>query len=101
MDLITVRELYKHPDQYMDQEITIGGWVRSLRDSKSFGFIVISDGTYFEPLQAVYHDTLENFQQVSRLGVGTAVIVKGTLVATPQAKQHFETQATEVTVAGE
>ena len=48
MDLITVRELYKHPDQYMDQEITIGGWVRSLRDSKSFGFIVISDGTYFE-----------------------------------------------------
>lgn len=76
MDLITVRELYKHPDQYMDQEITIGGWVRSLRDSKSFGFIVISDGTYFEPLQAVYHDTLENFQQVSRLSVGTAVIVR-------------------------
>ena len=100
MDLITVRELYKHPDQYMDQEITIGGWVRSLRDSKSFGFIVISDGTYFEPLQAVYHDTLENFQQVSRLGVGTAVIVKGTLVATPQAKQPFEIQATEVTVEG-
>ena len=100
MDLITVRELYKHPDQYMDQEITIGGWVRSLRDSKSFGFIVISDGTYFEPLQAVYHDTLENFQQVSRLSVGTAVIVKGTLVATPQAKQPFEIQATEVTVEG-
>ena len=67
---------------------------------KSFGFIVISDGTYFEPLQAVYHDTLENFQQVSRLSVGTAVIVKGTLVATPQAKQPFEIQATEVTVEG-
>ena len=100
MDLITVRELYKRSDQYMDQEITIGGWVRSLRDSKSFGFIVISDGTYFEPLQAVYHDTLENFQQVSRLSVGTAVIVKGTLVATPQAKQPFEIQATEVTVEG-
>ena len=58
------------------KEITVGGWIRSLRDSKAFGFIVISDGTYFETLQAVYHDTLENFAQVSKLGVGTAIIVK-------------------------
>ena len=91
MDLVTVRELYKNPEKFLDKEITVGGWIRSLRDSKAFGFIVISDGTYFETLQAVYHDTLENFAQVSKLGVGTAIIVKGTLVATSQAKQPFET----------
>ena len=100
MDLVTVRELYKNPEKFLDKEITVGGWIHSLRDSKAFGFIVISDGTYFETLQAVYHDTLENFAQVSKLGVGTAIIVKGTLVATPQAKQPFEIQATEVTVEG-
>ena len=100
MDLVTVREIYKNPEKFLDKEITVGGWIRSLRDSKAFGFIVISDGTYFETLQAVYHDTLENFAQVSKLGVGTAIIVKGTLVATPQAKQPFEIQATEVTVEG-
>ena len=48
MDLITVRELYKHPENYLDKEVSIGGWVRSLRDSKAFGFIVVSDGSYFE-----------------------------------------------------
>ena len=100
MDLITVRELYKHPEEYLDKEIQIGGWVRSLRDSKSFGFIVVSDGSYFETLQVVYHDNLSNFAEVSKLNVGTAIIVKGTLVATPDAKQPFEIQAAEVTVEG-
>lgn len=100
MDLITVRELYKHPEEHLDKEIQIGGWVRSLRNSKSFGFIVISDGSYFETLQVVYHDSLSNFQEISKLNVGTAVIVKGNLVATPDAKQPFEVQAAAVTVEG-
>lgn len=100
MDLITVRELYKQPENYLNKEITVGGWIRSLRDSKAFGFIVVSDGSYFEPLQIVYHDSLENFQEVSKLNVGTAIIAKGTLVATPDAKQPFEIQATQVTVEG-
>ena len=52
MDLVTVRELYKNPEKFLDKEITVGGWIRSLRDSKAFGFIVISDGTYFETLLA-------------------------------------------------
>ena len=63
MDLITVRELYKHPENYLDKEVSIGGWVRSLRDSKAFGFIVVSDGSYFETLQVVYHDSLSNFAE--------------------------------------
>lgn len=100
MDLITVRQLYKQPEEYLDKEIQIGGWVRNLRDSKSFGFIVVSDGSYFETLQVVYHDNLSNFQEVSKLNVGTAILVKGTLVATPEAKQPFEVQASEVKVEG-
>ena len=100
MNLTTVKELFKNSDQYLDQEITVGGWVRSLRDSKAFGFIVVSDGSCFQTLQVVFHDTMENFSEIARLNVGTAIIVTGTLVATPQAKQPFEIQATSVTVEG-
>ena len=100
MDLVTVRELYKNREAYLDKEVSIGGWVRSVRASKAFGFIVVSDGTYFETLQVVYHDNMANFAEISKLNVGAAIIVKGTLVATPDAKQPFEIQAVEVAVEG-
>ena len=100
MDLITVRELYRNRVDYLDKELSIGGWVRSVRGSKAFGFIVVSDGSYFDTLQVVYHDTLPNFAEISKLNVGAAIIVKGILVATPDAKQPFEIQASEVTVEG-
>ena len=77
MDLVTVRELYKNRDAYLGKEISIGGWVRSIRDSKAFGFIVVSDGTFFETLQVVYHDTMPNFAEISKLNVGSAIVVKG------------------------
>lgn len=100
MDLTTVRKIYKNRDSFLNTQVTVGGWVRSLRDSKSFGFIVLNDGTYFETLQVVYHDTMENFADISRLNVGAAIIVTGTLVATPEAKQPFEIQATKIDVEG-
>lgn len=100
MELVTVREIYKEREKYLNQEIRVGGWIRSIRDSKTFGFIVLHDGTFFETLQIVYHDKMENFQEISKLNVGAAVIVKGTLVATPQAKQPFEIQADEIVVEG-
>ena len=100
MNLIKIRELYKNQEAYLDKEITVGGSVRSIRDSKAFGFIVINDGTFFTPLQVVYHDDMENFEEISKLNVGAAVVVTGTLVATPQAKQPFEIQAKTVTVEG-
>ena len=100
MELTTIRELYRDREAWLDREITVGGWVRSVRDSKSFGFLVLHDGSFFEPLQVVYHDTMDNFAQISKLNVGAAVIVRGTLVATPQAKQPFEIQAAEVTLEG-
>ncbi len=100
MNLVTVRELYKNREAYLDQEVSVGGWVRSVRASKAFGFIVVSDGTFFETLQVVYHDNMANFAEISKLNVGAAIIVKGTLVATPDAKQPFEIQAAEVSVEG-
>lgn len=100
MDLIDIRELNRNKDQYLGKKVSVGGWVRSVRDSKTFGFIVLNDGTYFEPLQVVYHDTMENFTAVSKLNVGSAIIVKGELVATPEAKQPFEIQAEEIAIEG-
>ena len=100
MELITVRELFKNTEKYAGQEIEIGGWVRNKRPSKQFGFIVLNDGTYFNPVQVVYNDSIENFQEISKINVGAALIVKGTLELTPGAKQPFEIQATSVTVEG-
>ena len=100
MDLTLIKDLYRNTDEYLGKEITVGGWVRSIRDSKTFGFIVLNDGTFFETLQIVYNDTMDNFQNISKLNVGAAIIVKGQLVATPQAKQPFEIQATEIEVEG-
>ena len=100
MDLTDIRDLYRDREKYFGTEITVGGWIRSIRDSKTFGFIVVNDGTFFEPLQIVYSDKLENFDKISKLNVGSAIIVKGIVVATPEAKQPFEMQAAEVWVEG-
>ena len=100
MDLVEIRELYRNKEQYYDKKVTVGGWVRSVRDSKTFGFIVLNDGTFFEPLQIVYGDKLDNFAEINKINVGAALIVTGTLVATPQAKQPFEIQADEVVIEG-
>ena len=100
MELVNIKDLYRKKEHYLEKEVTIGGWVRSIRNSKNFGFIVINDGTFFEPLQVVYHDELENFAEIEKLNVGAAVIVTGNLVPTPEAKQPFEIQAKEVMVEG-
>ena len=101
MELTNIRDLFRDKEKYVGNKVTVGGWVRSVRDSKTFGFIVVNDGTFFEPLQVVYHDTMENFAQISKLNVGAAIIVTGMLVATPDAKQPFEIQADSIEVEGE
>ena len=100
MKFTTVREIYKNRDAYLDTDIRVGGWVRSNRGSKNFGFLVLHDGTFFETLQIVYTDQMENFSAIAKLNVCTAVVVSGRLVATPQAKQPFEIQADSVEVEG-
>ena len=99
--LTDIRSLFKSKEDYIGKEVTIGGWIRSVRDSKTFGFLVVNDGTYFEPLQVVYADKLDNFAKISKLNVGAAVIVRGSLVETPNAKQPFEIQADQVIIEGE
>ena len=101
MDLTNIKKLFRNKEQYFDKEVTIGGWVRGNRDSKSFGFLVINDGTFFEALQVVYADQLDNFDKITKLNIGSAVIAKGKIVATPDAKQPFEMQASEIVIEGE
>ena len=98
--LTEVRTLFRETEQFIDKKVTVGGWVRSIRDSKTFGFMVLNDGTYFNTLQVVFHDAMENFDTIRRLNVGAAVIVTGTLVATPEAKQPFEIQADTIEIEG-
>lgn len=100
MELINVREIFRNQKEYENKEITIGGWVRSNRNSKNFGFIVVNDGTFFEPIQVVYGNGLSNYDEISKINVGAAIIVRGQLVLTPEAKQPFELQATEVVIEG-
>lgn len=100
MELTSIRSLFRNKEEYIGKEVTTGGWIRSIRDSKTFGFIVVNDGTFFEPLQVVYSDKLDNFESISKLNVGAAVVVKGTLVETPDAKQPFEIQAASVELEG-
>lgn len=100
MELLEIRQLYRNKEEYIGKKITVGGWIRSIRDSKAFGFIVLHDGTCFDTLQVVYHDRMDNFSEISKLNVGSAVIITGELVATPDAKQPFEIQAEEVIVEG-
>ena len=99
--LTTIREIFKQREDFYNTEVTIGGWVRSVRNSKTFGFIVVNDGSFFETLQVVYSDQLENFVEIEKLNVGAAIIVRGNLIPTPEAKQPFEIQATEISIEGE
>ena len=98
MELTNIREIFRNKDKFADKEVTIGGWVRSNRNSKNFGFIVVNDGTFFEPIQVVYGNGLDNYDEVGKINVGAAIIVRGTLVLTPDAKQPFEIQAEKVEV---
>lgn len=101
MELIQIKDLFREREQYVNTTVTVGGWIRSVRNSKTFGFMVVNDGTFFEPVQVVFEDKLSNFEQLSKLNVGSAVIVTGMLVPTPQAKQPFEIHADAVEVEGE
>ena len=100
MELTTVRELYRSTADFADKEITVGGWVRSIRASKAFGFIVLGDGSFFKTLQIVYDEKLGNFDDISKLNVGSSLIVTGKLVETPDAPQPFEIHASSVEVEG-
>ena len=95
-----IRELFLKPDGYIGTEISISGWIRTSRSSKTFGFIELNDGTYFNNLQVVFDDSLNNFNDIEKCAISSALIVKGILVATPDAKQPFELKASDIVVEG-
>jgi asparaginyl-tRNA synthetase len=102
MEPIVIRQLVRDTDRYINQQVEVNGWVRSNRDQKSFGFIALNDGTHFNTVQVVYEkDTLSNFAEAARYRVGSAITVRGTVVATPQAKQPFEIKAQEIILEGD
>ena len=95
-----IRALYRDTKEYAGKEITVAGWIRNLRDSKVFGFIELNDGSFFKSLQVVFEDKLENFAEIVKLNIGASIIVKGTLVETPTAKQPFEIKAEAIEISG-
>ncbi|MEA5095871.1 MAG: asparagine--tRNA ligase [Sedimentibacter saalensis] len=101
MKAIDFRDLFKSYENYNEKEIEIEGWIRTIRDSKNFGFIELNDGTYMKNVQVVFESHLENFEEVKKYSTGSAISVKGILVMTPEAKQPFEIKATEITMEGE
>jgi asparaginyl-tRNA synthetase len=96
-----VKHIFNDPKAHYDQKIQISGWIRSVRASNAFGFMVLNDGTCFQTIQVVMNSDLENYKELSKLNVGAAVIVEGQLVATPDAKQEFEIQASQILIEGE
>lgn len=96
-----VKEIYADYTSLLDKDVKLGGWIRSVRSSKAFGFIVLNDGTFFNNIQVVYDDKLNNFEKVQKLSIGSSVIVKGKLVASQGKGQEFEVQAREVEILGE
>ncbi|MCG8483426.1 MAG: asparagine--tRNA ligase [Clostridia bacterium] len=100
MIIAEVKEIFKNPEKYIDKKITVKGWVRTHRNSKQFGFIELNDGTSFKNIQLVYESDLDNFDEISKITIASALIVKGTLVATPEAKQPFEIKCSEVELEG-
>jgi len=96
MDLL--KDIYKDYKLYIGKTARISGWVRSLRVSKNFGFIVLYDGTFFKTIQVVFEDDLGNFKDLSRVTIGSSLEVTGTIVESPGANQDFEMKASAVTV---
>ena len=96
-----IKEIYKSPDSFGGKSVTVGGWVRNLRDSKAFGFIDLNDGSYFKSIQVVFErDKINNYDEIAAQNVGAALVVTGVLTLTPGAKQPFELKATEIAVEG-
>ena len=98
MENILIKDLYRNTEKYLSQEVQISGWVKTLRDSKNFGFIELNDGSFFKNVQIVFDSNLSNFEDVKKLSISSSIIVKGQVVKTENAKQPFEIKATNVEI---
>ncbi len=94
-EFIEIKQLYRNKDEYIDKKVKVAGWIRTSRMSKNFGFIELNDGSFFKNMQIVIDEKLENFKEVGKLPISTSLLIEGTLVATQNAKQPVEIQATK------
>ena len=99
-DLVDLRELFRSPAEYEGRNLTVCGWTRNRRNSKTFGFIMLNDGTSFNSVQVVYDQELANFDEIQHINIGASLIVEGKLLLTPEAQQAFEIHAEKITVEG-
>ena len=98
MKKVTIKDLYRNTENYIDKTVEVAGWVRTVRDSKAFGFIELNDGSFFNNLQIVFNDKLANFEEVRKLTISSSIIVNGKVVKTENAKQPFEIRADSVEI---
>ncbi|HYE83931.1 MAG TPA: asparagine--tRNA ligase [Clostridia bacterium] len=100
MSSIMIKQLYRNAGEYLNKNIKISGWVKTERTSKNFGFIELNDGSFFKNLQVVFEESLENFDDIAKLSVGSAISVEGLLVESPGVKQPFELKAAKIEIEG-
>ena len=98
MKEITVKKLFKETSNLENQNITMEGWLKTLRDSKTFGFIELNDVTFFKNVQVVFNDSLPNFEELKKLTISSSIKVIGKFILTPQSKQPFEIQASQIEI---
>jgi len=98
---VSVKEIYRNTEEFLNKEVTVAGWIRTIRSSSHFGFIELNDGSFFKNLQIVFEDHLDNFAQISKMNISTAIIVRGELVESQGSKQAFELKAKEVILEGD
>lgn len=98
MEKLTIREIYRNTDNYIGNKVTIEGWTKTVRDSKTFGFLELNDGSFFKNIQVVFDDKLSNFSEISKLSISSSVKVTGSLVKTDGAKQPFEIKADSIEI---
>ena len=98
MKALTVKKLFSNTSEYTNKTFELEGWVKSLRDSKTFGFIELNDGTFFKNVQIVFNNELSNFDDICKLTLSSSIKVTGKMVETPNAKQPFEIQATKIEI---
>lgn len=98
MENTLVKDLYRNTKNYINKEVQVSGWVRTVRDSKTFGFIELNDGSFYSNVQIVFDDTLKNFTDICKLTISSSIIVTGIVVETENAKQPFEIKASNVNI---
>lgn len=100
METTLIKQLYRETEKFTDKEVSVSGWIRTQRNSKTFGFIELNDGSFFKNIQIVFDDKLDNFVEITKLAISSSLTVEGKVVATPNSKQAFELHASKIIIEG-